>query len=303
MNILNNKLLINLPKISTGNMDGFILFDKNQNQQIIGNITQSHINKKYKDISIKNKISYENILLYHSKYDINWRHFIIETFSSLKYFYGKGKLSNLKLLIPKKHPKHVADIIKILDLENHIIILKNYEQISIKNLIIPTVDIDFSFIDLFIKKCKSKSTLKINNNMKKIFFSKSHLNVKRPITNYDDFYKICLQNNKRIYSLIPENLFLADQVTLINSASKIISLIGASCDNIIFANKKCRFIIICSEVTYNWASIYKKHIYRGQNKCIVSNTGKLDLNKKKVSKDILNHPWIINIQLVKKFFQ
>lgn len=303
MNIIYDKILINIPNISTGGMDGIILFNRSKQQQYIGNVTQSNIKKKYTNISIKNKINYNNVLLYHSKFDINWRHFTMETFCSLKHFYRKNNLPNLKILVPKKHPKHVADIIKILDLQNDIIILKNYEEISIKNLIIPTVDIDFNFINFFIGKCKNKSTIKIEDKMKKIFFSRNHLNIKRPITNYEKFSKICLKNNKNIYPLIPENLFLADQVTLINNASKIISLIGASCDNIIFTNNNCKFVIICSNITYNWASSYKRADYHGGNKCIISNSGKLDLDKKKISEDKLNHPWIIDIPSIKKYFK
>jgi hypothetical protein len=301
MYIKKNLYIINRPQIATGGLDGFSFYDINKKQVFYGKTTWNIKKKNYDDIIIKNKLTYDNLLIYHGKYDENWRHFIRETFCNLRYFYDT-KLENLKILIPEIHAKHVKEVIDIMDLNNNVIILNRYDQIFVKNIIIPDVHIDFNFVNKFIEKCKIKSTIKINNEMKNIFFSRKHLNLKRPITNYNDFHNICVKNNKNIYPIIPESYNLADQIIIINNANKIISLIGACCENIIFTNNNCKFNIICSKSTVCWANNYKTNFYNGTNKCIVLDHGILDLNYKQIDRDRNNHPWMIDINKILPYF-
>ena len=294
---------IDIPNYGICNMDGISIYDIKKEQIFCGKVTYKNKKKKYEDIDIVNKIEHDNIFLYHSYRDINWRHFIRETFCSLRYFYEqKNKMPDLKILIPELHSKHVKEVIEIMDLQNDVIILKKYNEVFAKKLIVPNVHIDFNFVNKFIEKCKSKSTLNITDNMKNLFFSRKHLNVKRPIANYNDFEEICIKNNNNIYPFIPEELHLEDQITLINNADKIVTLIGACCENIVFTQSKCKFIIICSGITHWWAKQYKEKFYNGQRKCIVSNTGKIDKKTKKGSTEKTNHPWLININKIKKYF-
>ena len=297
MKIINNCYIINLPRTATGGLDGISIYNSDKKQIYSGNVTYHIIKNNYNYIKIIEKIKYKNIFIYHGKYDENWRHFIRETFCSLIYFYQKkNSMPNLKILIPETHATHIKEIIEIMDLQNEIIILKPNCEIFAKNIIIPNSHMDFNFINKFINQCKIKSSI---NKKKNIFISREHLNSKRHVSNYKDFVDRCI-TTRDYHQIIPEKLYLADQVTLINNADNIISLIGACCENIIFTNPNCKFIILCSKITLGWASQYKYEFYNGKNKCIPLNIGNIDTKIKYDGPDKLNSPWIIDILLFNK---
>ena len=295
MKIINKCHIINLPGNASGGLDGISIYNSDKKQIYSNNITNSIIKNNYNDIKIIENSKYENIFIYHGKYDANWRHFILETFCSLRYFYEK-KLSmpNLKILIPENIAKHTKEIIEIMDLQNEIIILKQNCKIFVDNIIIPDRNMDFNFINKFINQCKIKSSI---NEKKNIFISREHLNSKRHVSNYREFVDECIIP-RDFHQIIPEKLYLADQITLINNADNIISLIGACCENIIFINSTCKFIILYSNITSCWASQYQSEFYNSRNKCILLDIGIVDTTIKYDRPDKSNSPWIINIKLV-----
>lgn len=103
MNILNNYYFVKDKKYS-------YLYNTQKNQKNIGNVTCPNAPKR--DFTNNNIIEYEKIFLFTNKYDYNWRHFINETFCSLRYILNDG---NYKIVIPEdeyeslcfKHKKEI----------------------------------------------------------------------------------------------------------------------------------------------------------------------------------------------------
>lgn len=298
MNSTNDMYIINIPSISAGNLDGIVTFNKLKNQEYLGNVTIKSKVMKYDQCKVKNVTSYEYVLIYHTRYDENWRHFLNECFCSIRYYYN-FESKNIKVIIPKKHAKHVRETIEILNLNSKVIYLDNYNCIFAKKVIYPKTHLDFKFINFFIKECNLFSKLRISNNMTKLYLSREHKNKKRSVTNYNNFFEKCIRP-RNYYSLIPEVLHLADQVKIINNSDKIISLIGACCDNIIFTNKNCKFIIICSPATIRWANFYKLTPQQNIGRVYIINTGKVDNRLKLVSNDPYNKHWFIDIESTNK---
>ena len=84
---------------------------------------------------------------------------------------------------------------------------------------------------------------------------------------------------------------LWDQITIINNAEKVVNLIGANCDNIIFVNDSCQFFILYPKFCKNWARTYEIKLLNC--KPIVIMCG--DKFNRSTDGDPLNCPWKINL--------
>ena len=252
--------------------------------------------KKYRELNInkaikdKNPIFIKSCFLYSKRWDFNWRHFIIETFQTIHYYLEeKQKNPNLKLLVMKDTSRWVFEIFKILDIKDYVCITKQNIIISDK-VIIKKNTYNQDFMNLFINKCKEMSSLIKSKSREKIYISRLNVDKykKRELVNIDKFYSYYV--NGKLYELFPEELKLWEQVSLINNAKMILCLIGANCDNIIFANKDCKFYIIYPNHCKVWANWYfnnsqliKPYIYN-HGICVGKST----------DGDKYNRPWRIH---------
>ena len=299
MNILNNYYFVK---------DKYnYLYDENKKNIYIDNVTTSNTYKR-KFNNMNNIIKYDKIFLFTNKYDYNWRHFINETFCSLRYILNN---KNYKIVIPENEYnsnnfKHKKEIIEILNLQHRVVLLKENNMINANQMIICNKHLDFPFIKMFIKKCISLSNYDLNNKNNKLFLSRKNADLeqpnKRPITNISDFHKNFIKNNDNIFTIIPENLKLIDQIKIINNAKEIISFIGAGCDNIIFTNELCKFHILYPDQRKIriWADCYRKKYYKSEKKCKLYIIGSVDYNIEKKGSDPYNWPWIIDLDKIKK---
>lgn len=179
-------------------------------------------------------------------------------------------------------------------------------MIYANQMIICNRHFDFPFINIFIEKCIKLSDYQITSNMNNIYLSRNNADIissgKRPVANIIDFYNKFIENKKNIYSIIPEKLNLVDQIAIINNANKVISLIGAGCDNIIFTNKLCEFHILYpnQRKIRIWANCYKNKYHDSLKKCKLYIVGSVDYNIEKKGSDPYNWPWIIDLDQIKK---
>lgn len=219
----------------------------------------------YKNLDInkilKNKrpIFIKDIFLYSKRWDFNWRHFLIETFYTIyKYLNEKEKNPELKLVIMNDSSRWIYEILEILNITDYVCLKKDTLIIS-DNVIIKKNVYNQEFMDLFISKCKEKSIMVDCESRRKLYISRINVdkNKKRELINNDQFYNFYVKG--KLYEIFPEELKLWDQVSLINNATMILNLIGANCDNIIFANKECKFHIIYSSHCKVWAKWYLKN--------------------------------------------
>lgn len=205
--------------------------------------------KKLKNIKFNKKINIKQAFLYIKRFDYNWRHFLLETFFSISNNLDKT------IIILKDSPKYIKDILKILNIKD-IIYLEKDTDYNIKDLIIEESIYNKDFLDLFINNCYKLSNIKTYDN---IYISRKKTNFKqrRPVSNIN----ILEDRLKELEfkEIIPEDLNLYEQVVLINSSKKVVNLIGANCDNIIFTKEECIFYIIYPNNCKKWAEYYTKH--------------------------------------------
>ena len=101
--------------------------------------------------------------------------------------------------------------------------------------------------------------------------------------------------------IIPEDLELYDQVTLLNNADRIITFIGASCDNLMFTHSNSLMYILCADNNeqIQWAKWYA-NMY--ENKCVINCCG-IQLQDEYIGgKSVtmtVNLPWKINLDQFK----
>ena len=161
------------------------VYNNNKKQIRPGLITvRNKPNLLFNKTEYKNLIKYDKVFLFAGKYDYNWRHFINETFCSLKYMLNQN-YKNYKIIIPfneynSNRFKHKKEIIEILKLQKKVILIKETDMIFAKQMIIPKRHLDFSFIKLFIKKCIQLSKYPITKNMKNIYLSRSNADKLQP---------------------------------------------------------------------------------------------------------------------------
>ena len=250
--------------------------------------------KKVK-LEYNNYINIEEAFLFNNRWDHNFRHFIIETFCGIHKFLDK------KIIIKEDCPKHNYQTLQILGLEDNIIRIKNNECYNIKKLHITinkrikfTKEIN-NFIDLFIEKANKLSIIKLQN--KNLYLSREKYDQyqkeytpKRWITNFNEIKDI-FNNFKKIET---HNMDLWDQVSSINQAENIILLIGAGCDNYLFCNSKCNFIVLYPKFCRGWSKLLSEYNIKATYigiQCGIYNMT-IKYNPKDKTKDLSNGPWI-----------
>jgi hypothetical protein len=243
-------------------------FDNNK-KQILGNTTDKKTNfSVINQNNLNNKITFNKIIYFHNRWDRNFRHFMIETFYLLENFYKPNFDKNgLKIIIGKTNPKFTYQILEILELTKYVLISENDRVYYTDNLIYSNRNVHYNnqeyklLVEDLIRKSLEKSVLDVPE---KIYLSREHCDVyangftpKRWITNTNKLNKIMIDNG--YVQTRVDNMDFWDQVTTIYKAKKIITFIGANCDNINFCNKNngTKFLIVGKQSW--WLDYYNFH--------------------------------------------
>lgn len=243
------------------------------------------------DKSLERKINkhYSKVFLYNNRYDHNWRHFLTETFLSLKDVYNKP---DVMILVSKNAAKHIFEIFKIMNIKNYIKIDDSI-KVSCDEMILPTKNeiLEKKFLNEFIKNCVKLSRCEMKNYPKKLFLTRKNNNKSyRYVNNQEELNKLLLE--KEYYFLEGGTISLHNQIAIINKSDDIVTQIGANCDNIIFCNNNCKFKIIYCYITKKWARMYS--IYK---QCVLLYCGNKYFNNG--DKDKYNWNYEIDFRLLK----
>ena len=267
------------------------LFCLNEKRYLITDPTAKLTNSTYNEYNV------DEAVLFNNRWDHNFRHFIIETFCGIHKFLN----NNIKIILKKDCPIYNFQVLEILGLQNRIIWIQNKDCFKIKKLHITinkriqfTKEINI-FIKHFIKKCLEKSSISLKN--KNVYLSREQFDQytenytpKRWVTNFDEIKNVF--NGFKIIET--HNMDLWDQVSLINQSENIITLIGAGCDNYIFCNPKCNFIVLYPDFCKGWNNILSQYKIEANYigiQCGIYNTI-VKYNSFDKSKDRSNGPWI-----------
>ena len=258
-NMLLNNTIVKIPNVR----ELLVLSDDKvyQNKYLNSDIGNNFI-RRYKKGKVnikKNKVvKFDKVLLFCSRWDHNWRHFLTETFFNLKDAFQNPKVT---IIICKGSPKHIYELFTILNINNYYEI-DDKTMIQANEIIIPSNNKELK--EVFLKNVIGQSTKlsKINNIKKvdKIYLTRDNSNKNyRYVSNQEDL-DIRLQE-RNYYFLRGGSVPLYHQIYLINQANEIITQIGANCDNIIFFNEKCkyRFKIIYPFNCKKWARMYQDY--------------------------------------------
>ena len=241
-------------------------------EQLIGNTTLEKV--PFSKLDLKNKpiTNFDTILLFQNRWDNNFHHFMIETFHLLSFlfddsFVQKYNKNNFKILINKNYCRHSYEILEVLGFLKYVHFMEKDNIYKSKNMIWSQKSINFSnksinyknsiyckIVETLITKSRQKSSIKCYD---KIYLSREHIDIfteshtpKRWIINQKEVVKIIQNNNYKKVRV--DNMHIRDQITIINYAKKIITFMGANCDNIAFANKDCVFSIIYAPNHRDW---------------------------------------------------
>lgn len=240
-----NELLV----LNDGNIYENKYLNSDKGKRFIEKFTKNKVN-----ITRKNQVKFSKVLLFMNRWDINWRHFLIETFFNLKDVY---KNPDIQIIISKNSPKHIRQLLIMLNINNYFEIDDNVEIIS-DELIIPTnnPELKQDFLNNVILQSKKLTNMHNLPLYSKLYLTRNNTNKNyRYVSNQnilDDKIKELNYNFFRGGS-VP----LYYQIALINYAEDIITQIGANCDNIIFCNKKAKFKIIYPFNCKRWAKMYQ----------------------------------------------
>lgn len=257
-----------------------------------------------------NDINIDYGFLVLSIYDHNLRHFLVESFYNICFFIEHLKIQpKLKMIIPENIPKHVECVLKILDLEKHVIRIKNNSKINISSLIILTKynflivrneDLCVEYIEKFIDKCKNLSSFK-NKEIDYLFIEKKNAEKcdHRQIINYNEIHKKYVEDKKKLFKITPEELEFHDQITIMNNSKNIITFLGASCDNINFTNMNTKMYIILADNEHHirWANWYLNY-YKEKTNLILCGEQIRDERNLVLQVD---YPWKIDSDKFKEF--
>ena len=287
-------------------------YDKNKNQ-LIGNFTCPSAGKcSFSQLNLENVpiINTDTILLFQNRWDFNFRHFMIETFHLLTYFSDNFDNINIKIMIDENYYKHSYQILEILKLTNHIIFKKPNYLYKCKNLIWSKSNTNFHdpkykiLVKTLIKNSKLMSNITYYDF---IYLSREHIDIytdthtpKRWITNQDEVTPIFYKHNYKKVRV--DNLDFWDQVAMINNAKNIITFIGANCENIGFANDQAIFSIIYAPNQSFWANCYRYSDSLNLIECS-NRDNSVDYNPEGNGEDILNGPYRVNLDILKRGFQ
>jgi len=282
--------------------------------QLKGNSTLNV--KPFSELNLNSddKTQLDTVLLFQNKWDGNFRHFIKETFYLLSYVYSENFNDNgFHIMINKKYNKYTFQILEILELTKYIVFKEENHIYEINNLIYSNKTVNShnnpdknytKMIDELINNSKKLSNITCYD---KIYLSREHVDIftetntpKRWITNIKDATSIFYDKN--YIQVIVDNLDFWDQVTLINSATNIVTFIGANCDNIAFANKDAKFTMLYASVHRGWGRWFNKNIsYDGHE--LLKYDDSVVYNPEFVDNDPVNGPYIANIEHLKSILQ
>lgn len=282
-------------------------FDQNKNQ-LIGNITTKHIS--YSKLNLDNVAitNVDTILLFQNRWDGNFRHFMIETFHLLSCLFSNNVDKNtIKIMINKNYCKHSYQILEILKLTQNIIFREPNHLYQCNHLIWSNTTTNFNnphyklLLKTLINNSKQMSHVPRYDN---IYLSREHIDIftkthtpKRWITNQQQATKVFYQHNYQKVQV--DNLDFWDQVAIINNAKKIITFIGANCENIAFTNNQAKFSILYAPNQSWWANAY--NYSNSLHKIQCSNRDNSVVYKPSWgADDHLNGPYLVNIDILKK---
>lgn len=288
-----------------------LCYDNDKNQ-IIGNITTQKTPFSELDLNNKPITNFDTILLFENRYDGNFRHFMIETFYLLSFLFTDNfnknhNEENFKILINKNYFKYSYEILDVLGFLKYVHFMEKDNIYKSKNIIFSLKSIK-NFKD--VNYCKLVETLVINSRQRssiecyeKIYLSREHIDIfteshtpKRWITNQKEVVDYIIENNYK--KIRVDDLHICDQITLINSAKKVITFIGANCDNIAFANKDCVFSIIYAPNQRWWGEWYKYHNSWNGIECLLRDDNVV-YNPPYGKNDKLNGPYKANLDILK----
>lgn len=276
----------------------YCYYNKNQ---LVANGTQK---KPFSELNLTNnkKVELDNVLFFYNKWDANFRHYMCETFILLSYIFNKNFRPNKFKIMVVKPPndwdiKYQFQTLEILDLTKYIIYHEENVVYNIKNLIWSH---NITFKNKNNENYKMLLSTLIDNSKKiskvkqydMIYLSREHIDTphKRYIINQNEVSQIF---NKYGYIKIRiDNLDFWDQISIINNAKKVITIIGANCENISFANNNCKFSIIYAENQLSWINWY-----------YCNSLHKISCSRKISTlglKDPLNGAYKVNIELLEK---
>ena len=291
----------------------YLIFNRfcynHNNQQLVANITDTKKEFNTLDLNDIEVTNLENVLLFQNRWDNNFRHFLTETFYLLSYVYSdEFKEDGFKIMINKKYQKHSFQILQTLNLSKYIIFKEENHVYKTKHLIWSNRLVDYkdkNFIILLNKLIHNSIKLSNITCHDNIYLSREHCDLftekhtpKRWITNLQETTEIFYKNQFKKY--VVDNLDIWDQITIIYNAKKIITFMGANCDNITFCNPTSKFFILYAPNQKNWSNWYKfSSSFRGIQ-CAEKNNSVI-YNPVWGNDDQLNGPYKINIELLKKY--
>ena len=294
-----------------------LCYDKSGNQ-LIGNTTLQQVSFSQLDLKNKPITNFDTILLFQNRYDGNFRHFMIETFHLLSFLFNDNFIenynkNNFKILINKNYCRHSYEILEVLGFLKYVHFMEKDNIYKSKNIIWSRKIINctnksvnyknsnyIKLVETLITKSRQESSIKCYD---KIYLSREHFDIfigshtpKRWITNQKEVVKIIKDNNYKKVRV--DNMHIRDQITLINYAKKVITFIGANCDNIAFANKDSVFSIIYAPNQKRWAKNYRYHNSWNGIECL-SRDNNIFYNPPYEKDDKLNGPYRANINILK----
>ena len=137
-----------------------------------------------------------------------------------------------------------------------------------------------------------------------IYLSREHIDIftknhtpKRWITNQDEVTQVFYQHNYQKVQV--DNLDFWDQVTIINNATKIITFLGANCENIAFTNNHTTFHILHASNQSGWGNAYNYSNSLHKIQCSHRDNSVI-YNPSWGGNDNLNGPYKVDIDILKQ---
>lgn len=290
-----------------------------KNKQLKGNITDTVKELSTLDLKGKKMTQLDNVIFFQNRYDGNFRHFITETLYLLSYVFSNKFSEDCLIMIDKNSKqtkKYKLQVLEILGYQSswapRIIYRQKDHVYKVHNLIWSDRIVDYKdkhfkiLINTLINNSKKMSnerqTIKSKDN---IYLSREHMDVftkdntpKRWVTNLDEVTTVFYENG--FHRVRVDNLDLWDQITIINNAKKIITIIGANCENILFSNKNSKFLILYSDNQSRWGESYAYSDSWKGIKCL-SKDNTVFYNPNWGGNDHLNGPYKANIYILKNY--
>lgn len=287
-----------------------LCYDKNR-EQLIGNTTTQKVFFLKLDLKNKPMTNFDTVLLFQNRWDNNFRHFMIETFYLLSFLFKDNFVknyneNNFKILINKKYCRHSYEILEVLGFIKYVHFMEKDNIYKSKNIIWSDKTVNYNdssyrkLVETLVTNSRQKSSIEC---YEKVYLSREHIDIftkshtpKRWITNQKEVVEIIIENNYKKVQV--DNIHIRDQISLINSAKKIVTFIGANCENIAFANKDCVFSIIYAPNQRWWGEWYKYHNSWNGIKCL-SRDNNVVYEPVQGKEDHLNGPYKANLYIFK----